>query len=100
MALQSLKVSICGEAVPLRSDQSSEVVEKVAGYLNGKIEEAGGGAANTDKFRLLALAALSVAGEVFELQTKLEEHQQDKHRMLAQAKSLTESLDRACARAG
>jgi cell division protein ZapA (FtsZ GTPase activity inhibitor) len=99
-ALQSLKVNVGGEAVQLRSDQSAQVVERVAGYLNGRIEEVGKGAAGSDRFRVLALAALSVAGEVFELQSKLKEHDKAKHRMLVQAKSLTETLDRALTRAG
>ena len=97
-ALQSLKVSIAGEAVQLRSDQPPQVVEQVAGYLNGRIEEVGKGATGSDRYRVLALAALSVAGEVFELQSKLKENDKDKHKMLVQAKSLTETLDRALAR--
>jgi cell division protein ZapA (FtsZ GTPase activity inhibitor) len=97
--MNSVQVSICGESVSLRSDQPAEVVEKLAAYLNGKIRE-GGGHVHSDKFRMLALAALGVAGEMLELQSKLEEHDKAKHDMLAQAKSLTESLDRALAPAG
>jgi cell division protein ZapA (FtsZ GTPase activity inhibitor) len=97
--LHSLQVSICGESVSLRSDQPAEVVEKVAAYLNGKIREAGGHV-HTDKFRVLAMAAMGVAGEMFELQAKLEETDKAKHDMLVQAKSLTESLDRALAPVG
>ncbi len=97
MTLQALKVSIGGEAISLRSDQPQRVVEQVADYLNGKIEAAGRGSLSGDKFSLLALAALTVAGEVFELQSRLEEHDQSQRRMLAQAKSLTDTLDRALA---
>ncbi len=97
--MNSLQVSICGEPVSLRSDQPAEVVEKLAAYVNGKVRETGGHA-HTDKFRVLALAAMGIAGEMFELQSKLEEHDKAKHDMLAQAKSLTESLDRALAPAG
>jgi cell division protein ZapA (FtsZ GTPase activity inhibitor) len=98
--LHSLKVMVAGEAVHVRSDQPAHVVERVAGYLNEKFQEAGRGAAGADKFRILALTALNVAGELFELQSKLEEYDKAKHRMLVQAKSLTETLDRAIAPAG
>jgi cell division protein ZapA (FtsZ GTPase activity inhibitor) len=97
--LQAVKVNIAGESISLRSDQPEEVVEKVAGYLNGKIRQTGGDT-HPDKFRVLALAAMSVAGELLELQTKLEENDKTRHHMLAQAKSLTETLDRALAPAG
>ncbi len=91
----SLKVTVCGEAVQIRSDQTAQVVERVANYLNGKVDEIGRGALGPDKFRVLALAALTVAGEVFELQSKMEGYDQNKQEMLSQAKKLTEKLDRA-----
>ncbi len=94
-----LQVNICGETISLRSDQPKEVVAKVAEYLNDKVQGSGDGNA-ADKFRLLALAAMSVAGELIELQTKLEENDQARQDLLAQAKTLTETLDRALAPAG
>ena len=97
--MHPVRVSIGGEPLFLRSDQTEEVVEKLADYLDQKIRDVGGGI-HQDKFRVLALAALSVAGELMELRTKLEEDAQARQNMLAQAQSLTESLDRALARAG
>jgi len=96
-SLGSLKVKVGSEVIQIRTDQPAHVVEKVAGYLNGKIQEVGRAAVGADNFRLLVLAALNVAGEVFELQTKLEEHDQTRHRMLEKAHSLTDQLDRALA---
>ena len=95
--LGSLKVRVGGEVIQLRTDQPAHVVEKVAGYLNGKIQEAGRAAVGADNFRLLVLAALNVAGEVFELQTKLEENDKIRHKMLEQAHTLSHQLDRALA---
>jgi cell division protein ZapA (FtsZ GTPase activity inhibitor) len=95
--LGTFKVKVGSELIQIRTDQPSQVVEKVAGYLNGKIQEAGRAAVGADNFRLMVLAALNVAGEVFELQTKLEEHDQIRHRMLDQAHSLTDQLERAIA---
>src|SRR6185295_2465940 len=90
-AVHSHRVTIGGEAISLRSDQPEEVVEKLADYLDGKIRDVGGGI-HIDKFRILALAAMSVAGDLFELQAKLEETDKTRQDMLAQAKSLNETL--------
>ena len=97
--MRSIRVSICGEPVSLLSDQPEVVVERLADYLDQKIRDLGG-AIHQDKFKVLALAAMSVTGELMELKTKLEENAQAKQDMLAQAQSLTETLDRALARAG
>lgn len=95
-----LKVSICGESISIRSDQPQDVVTRVANYLNGKAREAAGDGIQIDKFRLLALASMGVVAELMELKTKLEENDQNRHEMLAQVKSLTETLDRALAPIG
>ncbi|HAO99355.1 MAG TPA: hypothetical protein DCQ83_04865 [Fibrobacteres bacterium] len=96
---QSLRVSIAGESISLISDQPEAVVAKVAGYINDKVREVGGGT-HPDKFRILALAAMSVAGELIEAKSRLEENDKATHEMLAQAKSMTETLDRALASQG
>ena len=90
-----LKVNICGEPLSIRSDQPQDVVVVVANYLNGKVRAAAGDGIQTDKFRLLALVAMGITAELMELKTKLEETDQNRHEMLAQVKSLTETLDRA-----
>ena len=92
-----LQVSICGEPLSIRSDQSKEMVVRIANYLNEKAREAAGDGIQVDKFRILALAAMGVAAELMELQTRLEETDKTRHEMLAQAKTLTETLDRALA---
>jgi cell division protein ZapA (FtsZ GTPase activity inhibitor) len=96
--LSSTKVTVCGEAVQLRTDQSPEVVQRLAAYINAKVRAAGGGAGLTpDNFRVLALAALGITGELFETKARLEENDKSSQSMLATAQSLTDSLDRALA---
>jgi cell division protein ZapA (FtsZ GTPase activity inhibitor) len=94
----STTLNLCGEQLQLRTDQSPEVVQRLAGYINAKIKAAGGVTGMTpDNFRLLALAALGITGELFETKAKLEDHEKTSQRMLAQAESLTDSLDRVLA---
>jgi cell division protein ZapA len=94
----STKVNLCGEAVQLRTDQPPEVVQKLAAYVNAKVRAAGGGTGATPEgFRALALAALGIAGELFETKSRLEENQSQSHDIEATARTLAESLERALA---
>ncbi|MCD6023679.1 MAG: Cell division protein ZapA [Fibrobacteria bacterium] len=90
----ALKLQVGGEIVQLKSDQPPEVVQKIASYLNARMQEADPLGSNADKFRLLALAALSVTGELFEAKAKLEETDQARQNLLDKAQTLTDSLDR------
>jgi cell division protein ZapA (FtsZ GTPase activity inhibitor) len=96
-ALYSVRVSLCGETVPVKSDQPLEVVQRVAAYINAKVKQAGGPGLANDKFRILALAALGITGELFEAKAKLEEQDKDADRLQAQAQALSRSLDRVLA---
>jgi cell division protein ZapA (FtsZ GTPase activity inhibitor) len=96
--VHSEKLTLCGESLQLRTDQPSEVVQRLAGYINAKVNAAGGGTGLTpDNFRMLALASLGITGELFETKAKLEDLDKSSQRMLAKARSLTDVLDRALA---
>lgn len=91
----SYKVNICGETFQVKSDQSPQTIERVAGYLDFKIREMGKGGINVDKFRVVVLAALNLAGELFELKARVEENEKQQTRIQEKAKSMNASLDRA-----
>jgi cell division protein ZapA len=96
---QAYRVNICGESLQLRSDQPPHVIEQVAGFLDKRIREISQGTMNSDKFRLVALAAMNLAEELIAVRTQLENTKEDynslNHRLEKQAKTLSESLDRA-----
>ena len=90
------KLTICGESVPLRTDQPPEAVQRLAAYINGRVQAAGGNTGLTpDNFRLLALAALGITGELFETKARLEARERDDKAQSAKARSLAAVLDRA-----
>jgi cell division protein ZapA len=91
----SYKVNVCGENFQIKSDQSPQVIERVAGYLDFKIREMSKGGINVDKFRVVVLAAMNLAGELFELKSKLEEHDKQNDQIREKARTLHASLDRA-----
>ena len=91
----SYKVNICGETFQVKSDQSPQTIERVAGYLDFKIREMSKGGINVDKFRIVVLAAMNLAGELFDLKSKIEEYDKQSDQIQEKAKSLNASLDRA-----
>ena len=91
----SYKVNICGETFQVKSDQTPQTIERVAGYLDFKIREMGKGGINVDKFRVVVLAAMNLAGELFELRARVEEYDKKSNQLQEKAKSMNESLDRA-----
>ncbi len=99
-SLRSHKVSIFGEPLHLRSDQSSQKVEAIAAYLEMKIREVGRGAVNVDRFKILLLAALNVSGELFEVKERLERSDTDNLSMRDAAESLAGRLERALSSGG
>ncbi len=96
----SYKVNICGETFQVKSDQSAQTVERVAGYLDFKIREMSKGGINVDKFRIVVMAAMNLAGELFELKSKIEEYDKQGGQVAEKSKSLSESLDRVIAPVG
>ncbi len=91
----SYKVNICGETFQVKSDQSPQTIERVAGYLDFKIREMGKGGINVDKHRVVVMAALNLAGELFSLKSKVEEYDKQSDKIQEKARSLGASLDRA-----
>lgn len=95
MPENSYKVNICGEVFQIKSDQPPQTIERVAGYLDFKIREMGKGGINVDKFRVTVLAAMNLAGELFELKARMEEYDKQQNQLQEKARSLNASLDKA-----
>lgn len=96
--IRSATLTLCGEALQLRTDQPPEVVQRLAGYINDKVKVLGGGTGLApENFRLLALASLGITGELFETQARLKDTEESRERMLAKARTLSAALDRALA---
>ena len=97
--VRAAKVTLCGESLQLRTDQPPEALDRLADYVNAKARAAGAGdAPSPENFRLLALAALGIAGELFEARNKIEDQERQDRMLLAKARTLNDSLDRALAR--
>jgi hypothetical protein len=70
--VRAAKVTLCGESLQLRTDQTPQALARLEAYVNAKARAAGAGnAPSPENFRMLALAALGIAGELFEAHAKL-----------------------------
>ena len=83
-------VEIMGEKFTVRSDADDAEVRKVAGYVDGKIQEAlKGGRAPLGKSSLVILAALNIAEEYHRLK---DEHEAVLDRLHGLSKRLSKTL--------
>ena len=60
-----IEVEILGQKHVIRSEASAEHVRALAAYVEQRVSEIRGGAVGVDPARLLALAALDIADELF-----------------------------------
>jgi len=60
-------IEIMGQRFTIRSEASDERVKELVAYVEGRVREIGGSAPGQDPAKLLALAALDVADELFRL---------------------------------
>ncbi len=73
IGLNRQKVRIAGEEFTILSDKSEETVLKVAEFVNKKFDEVSNGFSSAEKYRMAVLAALNIAGELFDEQNTREE---------------------------
>jgi cell division protein ZapA len=71
----SLQVDICGHSLAIRSDRDPEFVEDLAAFLDAKVRELREAAPTAPFEKILMLASLTVAEELFETREELGELQ-------------------------
>ncbi len=89
----SHKINICGENFQIKSDVPANTIEKIAGFVDYKVKEIGASSVNGDKLRVTILAAMNIAGELFDAKSKIEEYEKYSDIIKERAKSLSASLD-------
>ena len=86
------RVAIGGETFSVRSDAPPETIEKVARYVDEKINQARGALGETDRFRVAVLASLQVAGDLMETRQELEAAREELDSLRGKISSLAERL--------
>ena len=86
---QNVEVTILGQRMVLKADEDPRHIERLASYVNRKIDEvsSGGAVAST---KLAILASLNVANDYFQA---LDELREFKRQVAAKSRSLLAELD-------
>jgi cell division protein ZapA len=86
---QTIEVTILGQRMLLKADEDSKHVERLASYVNRKVDEvSGGGSVATTK--LAILAALNIANDYFR---ELDQSNEFKQWVAEKSRSLLAELD-------
>jgi len=88
---KSVSVEIFGQRYPIRSALDPEYIKRLATYVDGKIRAAGDSAPSSDPVRLVVLAALNIADEMFR---HLESSRTSDGRVAERAEEIERLLDR------
>jgi len=67
---ESVKVDIFGKTYTLKGDADPDYVQKVASFVNERMNEVAGGSSATSTTRVAILAAVNIADELFREQQK------------------------------
>ncbi len=86
------RVAIGGESFSVRSDAPPETIEKVANYVDQRIQEARNALGETDRFRIAVLASLQVAGDLMEARQELDETREELSVLREKIAALTHRL--------
>ncbi|MCI0549298.1 MAG: cell division protein ZapA [Candidatus Rokubacteria bacterium] len=65
--LHRVDVEILGQRLTLRSEASPEHVRRLAGFIEGRVQEIRGDGPSPDPLKLLTLATLDITDELFRL---------------------------------
>jgi cell division protein ZapA len=71
---ESIRVLIHGDEYSIKGDTDEETIKKVAEYVNSKIIEIQEKTATRDRSKVVVLAAMNIAGELFEYKKQCEQH--------------------------
>ena len=95
--LNRVRVVIAGEEYTVRGEADNETITQISEYVNQKISELGLGATSKERYKTAILAAVNIAGELFETRKKLNEASSKLDRMLFKAKELSDKIENVIA---
>ena len=87
-----VEVEILGQKYTLRSEATPEYVRELAAHVEQRAREIQGGSTSQDPVRLLALAALYIADELFRLRDEQASAEKDTGERLGALSRLLDSI--------
>jgi cell division protein ZapA (FtsZ GTPase activity inhibitor) len=92
-SVNRVRVVIAGEEFHIRGSAPADTVNRISGYVNEKISEAGKGMTSKERYSQAILAAVNITAELFDAQQKLEESKNRCDQFIFKAKELNEKLE-------
>lgn len=87
-----INIEIGGQQLSIRSDRGADFVHQLAHYIEDKLEELQKAAPMAPMNKLMILASMTVAGELFETREELD---QIRHQLKETTQSMFELIDQA-----
>jgi len=88
-----VEVELLGQTLSIRSDRDPEFVKRLAAYVDDKVAELREAAPQAPTDKLLMMTSLTVAEELFEVRSELEELQGEIEERAAVMRELIQKLD-------
>jgi cell division protein ZapA len=95
--LNRVRVVIGGEEYTVKGDADEKTIAQISDYVNQKIAELGFGVTTRERYKTAILAAVNIAGELFESRKKLNEASSKLDQMLFKAKELSDKIENVIA---
>ncbi|MDD5672973.1 MAG: cell division protein ZapA [Chitinivibrionales bacterium] len=92
LSSESIHVQIHGDEYSIKSDTDEETIKKVAEYVNAKIIEIQEKTASRDRSKVAVLAAMNIAGELFELRQQYDQHQKQIEQIAQKTRKIEQSI--------
>ena len=86
-------VEILGQTLTIRSDRDPEFVRRIAAFVDEKVGELRDAAPQASTDKLLIMASLTVAEELFDARSELEDLQDEVEERASMMRDLLEQLD-------
>ena len=90
---QRVEIEILGQKYPIRSEAGADYVRQLASFVDRRAREIRGDSAGQDAARVLALAALDIADELFRLRDERKDQEVDHKDVTARLGALRQLLD-------
>jgi cell division protein ZapA (FtsZ GTPase activity inhibitor) len=92
---KSVRVVIGGDEFRIKGPKGDSDIAEIAGYVDRQIAAVASGVTARERYRTAVLAALNIAGELFDARQELKENSNKLSGLQILAKDLTEKLEKA-----
>lgn len=95
--LNRVSVRIAGEEYTIRGEADTQTITRISEYVDQKLSEVGQGLSAAERYRTAILAAVNIAGELFESRKNLDEASRKLDQLSFKAKEMSKKIENVTA---